>query len=162
MNQYEEPEHILEIFLQPGELYWGDYQTRIRTLLGSCVAICLWHPHRLEGGMCHYMLPSRTRPDGVQYDPRYADEALEIFRAETEKNGTRISAYQAKIFGGGKMFAPRESGEVIGERNIKAARQLIEKYALNVVAESLGGNYHRKLHFELWSGSVWQKKQNVS
>ena len=52
---------ILEIFLQPGEFYFGEGKTRIRTLLGSCVAITLWHPRLHIGGMSHYMLPSRPR-----------------------------------------------------------------------------------------------------
>ena len=53
-----------EIFLQPGEFYFGDAATRIRTLLGSCVAITLWHPARMIGGMCHYMLPNRQKHHG--------------------------------------------------------------------------------------------------
>lgn len=52
----------LDIFLQPGEWYFGEGNTRVRTTLGSCVAIVLWHPVRRIGGMCHYMLPSRGRP----------------------------------------------------------------------------------------------------
>src|SRR5439155_18563598 len=47
------PTAYLEIFLQPGEWYFGDADTRIRTLLGSCVAITMWHPRRCLGGMCH-------------------------------------------------------------------------------------------------------------
>jgi len=34
----------LEIFLHQGEVYFGDRDTRIRTVLGSCVAITMWHP----------------------------------------------------------------------------------------------------------------------
>ncbi len=50
----------MEVFLQPGELYFGDGRTRVRTLLGSCVAIAVWHPRLRIGGLCHYMLPSRA------------------------------------------------------------------------------------------------------
>ncbi|MBL8511280.1 MAG: chemotaxis protein CheD, partial [Betaproteobacteria bacterium] len=52
---------VMDIFLQPGEFYFGDADTRIRTLLGSCVSITMWHPTRRIGGMCHYMLPTRGR-----------------------------------------------------------------------------------------------------
>ena len=55
------PEDALEIFIRPGEFYFGDGNTRIRTILGSCVAVTLWHPERHIGGMCHYMLPRRPR-----------------------------------------------------------------------------------------------------
>ena len=49
----KKPQSVIEIFLQPGELWFGDEQTRIRTILGSCVAVTLWHPGRRIGGMCH-------------------------------------------------------------------------------------------------------------
>ena len=29
------PPHVIEVFLQPGEWYFGDRQTRMRTLLGN-------------------------------------------------------------------------------------------------------------------------------
>jgi chemotaxis protein CheD len=48
-----------ELFLHPGEYAFGDAQTRIRTLLGSCVAITFWHPVLKTGAMCHYLLPAR-------------------------------------------------------------------------------------------------------
>ena len=54
-----DPAGVLDVLLGPGDLYFGDRHTRIRTLLGSCVAITLWHPVALIGGMCHYMMPTR-------------------------------------------------------------------------------------------------------
>lgn len=50
------------VTLQPGEFHFGGANTRIQTLLGSCVAITLWHPIRRIGGMCHYMLPAYLHP----------------------------------------------------------------------------------------------------
>ena len=47
----KKPADAIEIFLHPGEFYFGDRHTRIRTLLGSCVSIILWHPRLLIGGM---------------------------------------------------------------------------------------------------------------
>jgi len=54
-----DPDGILEIFLGPGDLFFGDRDTRIRTLLGSCVAVTLWHPRAKLGGMCHFVVPTR-------------------------------------------------------------------------------------------------------
>jgi chemotaxis protein CheD len=71
------PVHVIEIFLQPGDLYFGDRDNRIRTVLGSCVSLTFWNPNLLVGGMCHYMLPSRSqerRMSGdLPLDGRYAD-----------------------------------------------------------------------------------------
>lgn len=42
--------HAMEVFLLPGELWFDDDETRIRTILGPCVAVTLWHPARKIGG----------------------------------------------------------------------------------------------------------------
>lgn len=43
----------------PGD--WAIEAARpIATLLGSCVAVCLWDPQAKIGGMNHFMLPSRS------------------------------------------------------------------------------------------------------
>ena len=53
-------EQVNEIYLQPGEYFWGGQNNRVKTLLGSCVAICIWHPKLKIGGMSHCLLPSRS------------------------------------------------------------------------------------------------------
>src|SRR5690606_5865574 len=50
-----------EVNLLPGALWFGTGDVRLHTLLGSCVAITLWHPRYRYGGMCHFMLPGRSR-----------------------------------------------------------------------------------------------------
>ena len=49
-----------EIFLNPGEYAFGTELDRIRTILGSCVAVTFWHPGLRLGAMCHYLLPARS------------------------------------------------------------------------------------------------------
>ncbi|MDO8775427.1 MAG: chemotaxis protein CheD, partial [Burkholderiaceae bacterium] len=78
----DKPAHTVDIFLQPGEVYFGGRDTRIRTLLGSCVAITMWHPGMLAGGMCHYMLPGAPTGRRGALDGRYADEAMELMLCE--------------------------------------------------------------------------------
>ena len=159
------PRDILEIFLQPGEFYFGGEKTRIRTLLGSCVAITLWHPRLHIGGMSHYMLSSRPRPKkGDALNGRYAVEVMEMFMRELKCSGTRPRDYQVKIFGGGRMFehrgkdgkAPNDVG--ISERNVRVGRELVTRYGFTFAAEDLGGNGHRNVVLDLWSGDVWVKK----
>jgi chemotaxis protein CheD len=160
------PEHILEIFLQPGDFYWGDETTRIRTILGSCIAICLWHPILREGGMCHYMLPSRGgTPPGAKLNGKYGDEAWQLFVKEIHKRNTKPSEYIVKIFGGSSMFAAEKQEKEfnqklnMGQKNIDLARKIISENHLKVVSENLGGNKSRRIHFDVWSGNVWLKSQ---
>ena len=154
-------EGVVEVFLQPGEFYFGDNGTRIRTLLGSCVAITMWHPGRCIGGMCHYMLPRRPQkhPDGSgELDGRYAGDAMKMFMRELLASGTHAADYQVKLFGGAQMFAPearfrRRVG--IAERNVEFGRAALAGCGFRLAAEDLGGIGYRNLFLDLWSGDVW-------
>lgn len=174
--------HTIEIFLKQGEVYFGDRETHIRTVLGSCVAITMWHPDLLIGGMCHYMLPSR-HPRGQKFhcrignspigfpsrratdttalDGKYADEALEMMLSEIQRSGTRAGEYQIKLFGGGNMFpaTTKLRDQHVGLKNIEVVSQLLAHHGLKVSAEHLGGIGHRNLIFDIGSGHVWMRHQ---
>jgi len=167
MGSIDEPEFFVEIFLQPGEFYWGESDVRIRTILGSCVAICLWNSRRQSGGMCHFLLPGNTKGE-VYTDKekkrdiaRYSEDAMGLFLKEIQKNGSNPREYDAKIFGGGCLLCDEngeEDREGVGRRNIQSAKDLLGKNGFRLVAEDVGGNYHRKIFFDLWNGEVWMKK----
>lgn len=159
MDMYLASREPIEIFLQPGDFYFGDRHTRIRTLLGSCVSITLWHPRLKIGGMCHYLLPCQTRQHAL-LDGRYADGVIGLFMQELRSNGTQPEEYEAKLFGGGRMFKTAYQGKIIdamdvGMRNIEAGRRLLHEHRFQIKAEHLAGNGHRNLVFDLASGEVW-------
>jgi chemotaxis protein CheD len=157
----EKFDHAIEIFLLQGEIYFGDRDTRIRTVLGSCVAITMWHPHLLIGGMCHYMLPRRGRTTNEPLNGKYADEALELMLAEIGRNGTRANEYQIKLFGGGNMFLANNQGpgQHIGQKNADAGIALLDRHGLKAHTEDLGKLGHRNLIFDISNGDVWMKHQ---
>lgn len=147
----------MEVFLGPGDLYFGDRHTRIRTLLGSCVAITLWHPASLIGGMCHYMMPTRhgATPHG-ELSGKYADEALTIMLHEIEAAGTRPQEYQVKMFGGGNQFPGHNMIAVdVASRNIDAGLHLLSDLGLHLTSMHLGGTGHRQVVLDVFSGDVW-------
>lgn len=160
------PEHVTEIFLHPGEYYFGDANTRIRTLLGSCVSLTMWHPRRRIGGMCHYMLAERKSAKGaLAADGRYADDAVQLFLRDIRRSNTAPSDYQIKIFGGGNMF-PRNRGRggrtPVSDHNIEIAKTLVRQHGFRLTAESVGGNGYRQVIFDVWSGDVWVKYVDVT
>lgn len=154
---------VIEIFLSPGDFYFGDASTRIRTVLGSCVAITMWHPRLKIGGMAHYLLPSRyTRVPG-ELDGRYADDAITLFLQEIHAARARPGDFEVKLFGGGSMFSGHA---LVGDdtqtdmldvpgKNVEAAHELMHKHGFKVVAEHLGGMGHRNVIFDVWNGNVW-------
>lgn len=156
------PPNVMEIFLQPGELWFGGRDNRIRTILGSCVALVLWHPKRHIGGMCHYLLPHRGSKGTSPLDGRYADEAIDLLLAEIRKADTRPQEYEAKLFGGGRMFhhpycdGQKCSGQV-QDRNVRIGRELVSRHGFHLKAEHLGGHGHRQVIFDIWSGHAWMK-----
>jgi chemotaxis protein CheD len=153
-----EPEFFTEIILKPGEVYFGERDTRIRTLLGSCVAITVWHPLLRIGGMCHFLLPTNNIAKvGNQLDGRYADQAMLLFMHELERTKTRSADYVVKVFGGGSQFtsSAKAAGISVPDKNIIAGSALLEQHGFKVKAGDLGGTGHRYVIFDIWSGHVW-------
>lgn len=154
-----EPGFYIDIFLQPGEFYFGDRETRIRTILGSCVSITMWHPKKHIGGMCHYMLPKNKRhTHGQELDGKYAEDTIQLFMQEIRKSNTHAHDYEVKIFGGGNQF-PGQDRRVfsVSEQNVEIGRALLAQHGFKIKSEHLGGNGHRNIMFDLWSGDVWVK-----
>ena len=156
------PPDVIDIFLQPGDFYFGDSKTRIRTLVGSCVAITLWHPILHIGGMCHYMLPRRPmHKTNELLDGRYAEDVMQLFMHELKRTKTKPSEYKTKIFGGGQMFARTYKNSThtnISTENIDFGRKVMTQYGFKTHAEDMGGEGHRNLIFDLWSGDVWVRR----
>jgi len=151
-------ESSIDVFLQPGEYWFGCENTRIRTLLGSCVAITLWNAKRKLGTMCHIMLPHRGLNKSLQsLDGRYANEAMALMLKDIKRAGCRPVDFEAKLFGGGSMLSSSSTGMLLAERNIEAARQLIKQNGLSLVAEHIGGRGHRQLRFDIATGEVWMR-----
>lgn len=159
-----QPKQYVEILLQPGEYYFSnDPNTRIRTLLGSCVSVTLWHPKLKTGGMCHFLLPKRKRSlkelNSQQADARYAEEALWLLQQDIRHSGLPLSQFQAKLFGGGRMFNSEEGSIAdVGCKNIQMAKDLLHNMGLSSISEHVGGTGHRNVFFDLWSGDVWVRQ----
>ncbi len=150
--------HRREVYVRPGEVVWSDDSIHITTILGSCVAVCVWHPQLRHGGLAHVMLPERFGPRSGRLDGRYMDEAFLILLEQMRRFGSP-SAYQAKLFGGsGLLLQADRSLSVIGERNASRARELVREYGLILMAEDLGGPRFRKLAFHLDTGDVWLRR----
>lgn len=145
-----------ELNLNPGAYYFGSGSVRLLTLLGSCVAVTLWHPRLRQGGICHYLLPGRPRRAGTSPDGRYAEEAFGVLLQGVANSGSRLTEYELAIFGGGNMFPDKGPvfGGRVGARNIEAAWQFARQHALRPTRHEVGGNGYRKILFELNSGRL--------
>lgn len=146
-----------EIHLNPGDFRFAGEDARLHTVLGSCVAITVWHPVRRIGGMCHYMLPGRRPPATTAQglDGRFADDAVAMFRDQVNRHGTRPQEYEVKIFGGADQF--RHEGPLTGvaAQNARVGLELLAHNGFIVSIRELGGRGSRRLIFEVATGHVW-------
>lgn len=150
----------IDVFLQPGEQFVGDAGYRIRTLLGSCVSITLWHPERRVGAMSHFLLPARGRRTSLEPDGRYGEESMCLMLQELKRMKVNPAQCEGKIFGGGDMFPgkARTNGFDVGKRNGEAARALLRTHGVQIVSESLYGVGHRQIIFDVSNGHVWARQ----
>ena len=151
---------MVDVFLQPGQYFVGGASCRIRTLLGSCVSITLWHPGLRIGAMSHFILATGGRRRRAALDGRYGEDAMALMVRELKQAGVAAEQCHAKIFGGGDMFPGHawHDAPKIGERNGEAARALLRAHGIKVVSESLFGVGHRQIVFEVGSGHVWARQ----
>jgi chemotaxis protein CheD len=140
-------------FLYPATLFASREPSRVQTLLGSCVAICLYDQILKIGGMNHFMLPLW---DGRgEQTPKYGDTAVEMLIEKMIDMGSRLENVVAKVFGGGTQHASKILS--IGERNSEMATHAMKKHHIRIVASSLGGINGRKIIFNTFTGVVLMK-----
>lgn len=146
-------------FIHPGEFFFGEPDNQIHTILGSCIAITLWHPILKIGGMCHFVLPDGECKEGETLNGRYANAAMILFDKAASRHGTGLYEYQAKIFGGSNMLqnSTLREDELIGTKNTEAALKHLCKRDIPLLVAHIGETGHRRIIFNLDNGDVWVK-----
>mgnify|MGYP000949472437 CR=1 FL=1 len=147
--------HYLQHFLYPSTLFASKDSYMVKTILGSCVAICLWDPVTKIGGINHYMLPHWNGNDLAS--PKFGNIAIEKLLERMIQLGAKKEHMQAKIFGGGDLISKGGSSMLIGERNIRVARLMLEEKGIPIIASSTGGRKGRKILFFTDTGEVRHK-----
>jgi len=144
------------IFLLPGEYCVVSEPTCIATLLGSCVAVCLWDRWGKVAGMNHFLLP--RGPQGNCSSTRYGDVAINSLMKSIAQLGSKPQTLKAQIFGGGAVVKHLTSvGSNVGEKNIKFAQSRLAKYGIRIVHQDIGGNQGRKIYLDSTTGEVTVK-----
>ncbi len=141
----------VDIFLNPGEITAHARPVNVKTIVGSCVAICLWDPHMHIGGVNHFLLPAPTPRD--QYDARYGSVAIPMLINELLRLGADRDNLQACVVGGGHHTRIIPNG-TIGQDNTTCAIQLLESMHIAIARQDTGGPLGRKLLFNTGSGEL--------
>ncbi|WP_066706850.1 chemoreceptor glutamine deamidase CheD [Curvibacter delicatus] len=138
----------------PGEYFVSSEDLVIMTVLGSCIAACIWDNKMRIGGMNHFMLPDG---DGADGSGRYGSYAMELLINEMIKLGARRETMQAKVFGGGAVMAGFTTMNV-GERNTKFVLDYLATERIPVVSQDVLDIHPRKVCFFPVTGKVLVKR----
>lgn len=128
----------------------------IDTVLGSCIAACLYDPEAGIGGMNHFMLPEGVDPSNPN-SARYGIYAMELLISELMKLGGRRSRFRAKVFGGGHVLRIRESASGVPQRNIEFVRRFLETEQIPIERQDVGGYQPRRILFQTDTGRAFLK-----
>ena len=147
---YSPLEPAKRVYLAPGQLCASRDRVQVTTILGSCVAVCLYDNEAAVGGVNHFLLPHGAPPS-----PRFADHAITLLLKQVLALGAERLRLRAKLFGGACVLEALRASSALGARNVAAAHERLAAEGIPVVAEDTGGDLGRKLIFEVQTGSAW-------
>lgn len=150
-------EELGKHYLYPSSLFAEKTPFMVDTVLGSCVAVCLFDKQLKTGGINHFMLPL-WNGNGLA-SPKFGNIATEKLIEKMQRNGSILKNIVAKVFGGANQM---NSSMNIGARNIEIAKEVLAHYGITIIAENVGGNVGRKLKYNTGTGQVMMKFLNKS
>lgn len=123
---------------------------RLASVLGSCVGLAIYDPAIQLAGMAHVLLPDSRGAPFSGLPGKYADWAVPHLALALIERGAGRARLRAKVAGGARMFQQVVSGSPgdVGSMNSTAVKELLARAGIPIVAEDLGGNRGRKIHFD--------------
>lgn len=135
------------------QLYVASTPTEISTVLGSCVAVCLYCTKTQIAGMNHYLMPL-WNGNGLK-SLKYGNISTERLIDQMLTMGADLRQIEAKVFGGGVINI--SDIHSVGPRNIQVAFDILKVYKIPVIASDVGGNKGRRVIFSNADGSAYVK-----
>ena len=161
IGQYQGQSRII---IDPGESYVTNKDEIISTLLGSCVAACLYDPVNHVIGMNHFLLAQQHSAHKAALlaseEGRYGIHAMELLINQMLRQGAQRIHLKAKAFGGGdvlKLGSHLRGGASIGAVNCEFIKTFLKTEHIPLVASGLGGRIGRNIFFLGSNFSVYVK-----
>lgn len=143
-----------QVYLHAGQLAVAAEPTAIVTVLGSCVAVCLWDPGSRVGGVNHFLLPHHVERER---SARFGNVAVPQLVDAVVRAGATRSGLVAKVFGGACVLGGIAHARRLGAENAALALHLLEEARIPVLDTDVGGERGRKLVFVSDEGTAWVK-----
>lgn len=139
------------VFIQVGEFHIASVPTLISTVLGSCVAVCLFDRRTKIAAMNHYLLPFGMNSVAPL---KCGDASCEAMISQMLARGATANAIDAKICGGANISRSGIESMKIGEKNVQMAIDVLGKYQIKISHMDTGGNIGRKVTFNTQTNTV--------
>ena len=128
----------------------------VKTLLGSCIAVCLYDPVAAISGMNHFMLPRGLSGDGGS--PRFGVHAMDCLIGAMMKLGGDRRRFVAKVFGGAHVLDVKETAVGVPRQNVTFIRAFLDDEGFPVLGQDVGGYHPRHVHFFTGTGRAFIKR----
>ena len=134
--------------------------TVVKTVLGSCISVCMYEKSLKFGGMNHFMLPEVRDVSFEDYNStRYGIFAMEVLVNEIIKLGGKKSNIVAKVFGGGHVISSMKASVFnVADKNIEFAKKFLKSESIPIISEDIGGLSPRKVFFYTNENRILMKK----
>jgi chemotaxis protein CheD len=160
--------HIIEpsskqVRIEPGGHRATNEKMVLSTILGSCVAACLYDEVSGIAGMNHFMLANRRYSKSMAMSTtdagRYGIHAMELLINDMLKLGASRQRIKAKVFGGGRILetGSKDTFYCVGEVNQRFIREFLELERIETLALDLGGELGRVIHFRTDTFQVFRR-----
>jgi len=134
-----------------GQIAMGEPPQQMRAVVGSCIALALYHPRLKKGVMAHIVLPDSAGRGGAP--GKFADTAIPQMLTLLNGCGTPTHCLTAKLAGGANMFG--SAGPLqIGGANAEAVCRALRTAGIHISAQDIGGNRGRRVTFDCDSGQM--------
>ena len=142
-------------YLHPSQAIIPAEHSLVTTILGSCVAVCIYDKVEKKGGINHYMLPNKNNMGKVTH--MYGDFSINFLIKKMMEKGSVKENLVAKLFGGSSSTSHHKS---VGQQNIELAERVLSGHKIKIAAKNVGGRRARKIIFDTQSGLVKMKYLN--
>jgi chemotaxis protein CheD len=141
-----------------GELCVSREPVIIKTLLGSCVSVCLYDPGARVGGMNHILLPGSADMDQFNTSARYGVNAMDKLITRMLANGVDRKRLVAKVFGGAHILEQVDAKFSPGAGNVEFAFKYLETESIPVAGFNVAGFNPRRIYFNTGTGKVLMER----
>lgn len=145
--------------LYPGDFFATKDECILGTVIGSCIAVCVFDRARGLGGMVLFIVPGTMGTEGIVVDEiaRRGVLSMEYLMGEIVKLGGDRRSISAKIFGAGYTNSSAFNSPDLAEANIRFVHEYFSLEKIHVERSDLGGDFRRKIYFEPRDGTVYRQ-----